>query len=97
MSTETRLQILERELARTTRHVRWLLAGLIVTVAWSVLTWPFAEVTVHAQPDARVVRARAFVLEDDNGANRAILAVTADGPGLALDESNGKPRATLGV
>jgi hypothetical protein len=37
-----------------------------------------------------VIRANQFVLEDDNGTTRAVLAVSKDGmPGLALLYENG--------
>ncbi len=43
------------------------------------------------------VRARSFVLVDDNGKDRAALAMTEDGPRLFLSDENGEPRVTLSV
>ena len=99
MCTEDRIETLERELIRTKRHVRWLLAGIALTVCGSVLSWAGAAATipVHAQAGERVIQAQAFVLQDTNGANRAILDVTAGEPRLTLYDVNGKPRAALAV
>lgn len=99
MCTEDRIDVLERELIRTKRHVRWLLAGIALTVCSSVLSWAGAAATiaVHAQPSERVIRAHAFVVEDMNGANRAILDVTAGEPRLAFYDVNGKLRVALAV
>jgi len=39
MTTEERLEVLERELARTKRRNRWLLAGLVLCLGALVVVW----------------------------------------------------------
>ena len=68
------------------------IGGLILATAGSALTWTAAATAAQGQPDPRVIRAQAFVLEDENGARRGILAVNADGPGLAFHDRNGRRR-----
>jgi hypothetical protein len=81
-----RITHLEQELFRTKRHVRWLSLGTALILSGGVLAWTGAmgSVMAQAQPEARVIRAQRFVVEDGSGATRAILAVTPEGPGLAL-------------
>ena len=52
---------------------------------------------VEVAPVQQEVRARSFVLVDDNGKDRAALAMTEDGPRLFLSDENGEPRVTLSV
>jgi hypothetical protein len=50
-----------------------------------------------ARPDAaQSVRVRELVLIDDAGKQRAVLGVSADGPQLAFQDSDGKNRIILG-
>jgi len=93
MNTDERLDALERELRRTKRVNRWLLAviGVIVIAGFTALT-----VTGQEKRMATELRARAFILEDENGKRRAILSLFADGsPALSLYDANGKTRALL--
>lgn len=101
MSAEERLQRLERELTRAKRRDHWLLVGLVLAAMMGFLGWTGmgAAVTAHAQPAAqaqKVISAQGFVLEDENGKNRAVLGMTAEGPVLRLLDENGKVRAELG-
>ena len=100
MTTEERLEKLEKELMRGRRFNCWLLAGLgLVIVVW-VVGWAFRPGTATAQPAgaaAREVRACRFILEDENGKTRAWLEVNKDGPILSLFDEKDKPRAILKV
>ena len=101
MTTEERLEKLEKELARAKRRNRRLLAvaGLVVgavTLAWIVAgTANRAEAQGGGVP--AVIRANAFVLVDEKGKTRAELSMGEYGPGLLLVDENGKTRATLTV
>jgi hypothetical protein len=94
MTTEQRLDALERELGRTKRVHRWLLAviGVIVVAGFTALT-----VTGQEKRVATELRARAFILEDANGKTAAVLGVFAGAPALSLHGANGKTRAVLSL
>jgi hypothetical protein len=47
--------------------------------------------------DGEAIKAKAFILVDEEGKERAFLRVDKDGAGLTLHDENGKPRAALGV
>ena len=99
MTTEQRLEALERQLARTKRRSRWLMgvAGLAATT-WIVGSLILHTGTAEAQPRVvREVRANRFSLVDETGKLRAVLAVLNTGPVLALADENGKGRIALGV
>jgi len=57
----------------------------------------FAKLAKAVGRAEKVIRAKRFVLEDENGKTRASLIVGKDGPGLVLLDENGKPRAMLSV
>jgi hypothetical protein len=100
MTTEERLEKLEKELMRGRRFNLWLLAGLGLVIGAWIVGWAFRPGTAMGQPAeavAREVRARRFVLEDANGKERALLVVFDDGPRLHFLDENGKFRATLRV
>ena len=110
MTTEERLEKLERELTETKAlaarrpDVRrgWLLAVVGVAVVGLGLAWTLAKTTATAQAQAagavpKTIRANEFILEDADGKRRAWLGVDKDGPGLHLLDENGKPRAVLTV
>jgi len=61
--------------------------------------WFFASRTLTAQENAvfHEIHAKAFVLKDENGLNRAILTMVADGPALELFDETGFCRAELSV
>lgn len=98
MTTEERLEKLEKELMRRRRFNCWLLAGLgLVIVAW-IVGWALRPRTATALPTeaaAREVRARRFIIEDENGKTRAMLGVFKDGSEMQLSDENGNPRIVL--
>jgi hypothetical protein len=99
MTTEERLEKMERELARVKCRYYWLLAAVGLVVGVCALVWfgtGFAR-TAQAQDAKKVVRANEFVLEDENGKHRAVLSASKENPGLCLYDENGKPRAMLGM
>jgi hypothetical protein len=102
MTTEERLEKLERELACAHRRSRWLLAVLVLAVGGLCLARTWTSTTALAQAQGaiatpRAVRASEFILEDENGKTRASLNVGKDGPGLTLYSENGKGCAGLSV
>ena len=102
MTTEERLEKVERELAQVKRrNGRFVIAGVAALACVVVLLVASAcAPEAHAQAKAQiapVVWARKFVLVGENGKPCAILHVRKDGPGLALYDENGKGRASLSV
>ena len=97
MTTEERLEMLERELVETKHRSRRLLIGLALVVVGLGLVWTFAKITgnAHAQEDEKILRATAFVLVDDQGRVRGEMKMIASGPELRLADENGKARAEL--
>jgi hypothetical protein len=99
MTTEERLEKVERELAQAKRRARRLvIAALacigVLVVAWAGVLQATAQREAHVAPK---VVARSFVLVDENGKTRAVLAGVKDGPALGLYDENGKTRAWLDV
>jgi hypothetical protein len=93
MTTEQRLDALERELGRTKRVNR-----LLLVVTGALVVAGVTGLTVTAQEKrATTLRARAFVLEDDDGRPRGGLSVTEYGSALALFGLNGDVQATLSL
>ncbi len=100
MTTEERLEKLERELSRARRHNRWLLAGAALCLGIGGLVWAFGPDTVVAQLDATTpneVRASRLVIEDEDGTTRALLEATKGGTTLRLSDENGTLRIGLGA
>jgi hypothetical protein len=101
MTTEERLENLERELAATRRRSRWLLGGLALGLGALALVWASAASVPKAEAQdavgARGLLANELIIVDENGKVRAMLGVYAGGPSLGLYDENGKERATLGV
>jgi hypothetical protein len=89
MTTEERLETLEKELAREKRRARWLLALVALVVGVGVFC--------ASTGTAKEIRASKFTLLDQNGKDRAILAVDETEPGLIFFDEQGKPRARLVV
>ena len=88
MTTEERLEKLEKESAAARRQVRWLAIGgaaALGCVAILLALW--------ARPAE--VQARKFVLVDEKGNPRALLAMEQYGPALSLADAQGKTRAGL--
>ena len=92
MTTDERLDAIERELGRTKRVNRVLLAMVGIIVVASI-TGP----TVTGQEGAAVVRACAFVVEGEDGAARAILGLDRYGLALTLTDARNKPRALISL
>ena len=100
MTTEKRLEKLERELSRANRLNRWLLAGVGLCLGIGLVAWAFGPTVATAQPAGaalKVVRANQFVLEDETGKTRARLRMSRSGPELVLCDEKGNPRAELSV
>jgi hypothetical protein len=105
MTTEERLENLERELAVVKRRNRRLLFGAAICLgmifAWLFFSQPGLLGIAQAEgpttaPAQDKVRARSFVVQDENGKVRATLTMNKAGPGLVLADENGKTRAVLG-
>jgi hypothetical protein len=102
MTTEERLEKLERELARANRRNRWLLASVVLAIVGLSLAWTWPKTIAialaqGAEAAPKVIRANEFILEDVNRKPRAGLAVDKDGANLSLYDENGEPRASLGA
>lgn len=95
-TTEERLEKLER----TTRRYRLVLAGLGIAVLACAVIWVVTGTAGSTQAQrpveaGKVIRANAFVLEDENGKVRATLTGDEDGPVLWLQDEKTKVRAML--
>jgi len=80
MTTEERLENLERKLARAKRRNRWLLAAVllgagVVILAAAWIGTPEKVLAENAAKAAVVIRANAFVVVDENGKARAELSM----------------------
>lgn len=100
MTTEKRLERLERELTAAKRHNRWLLtaAGLVVLTLVLARVFSGTMNTAQAQgkgSEKKVVRANEFILEDDKNRIRAVLCMSEVGPGLSLYGDRGEVRALM--
>jgi hypothetical protein len=95
MTTEERLEALERGLSAAKRRNRYLLIGLVVlAVAWA---FTITTRTVRAQSNENIVQAERFELVDSEGNVCAELSVFGSGPGLVLYDKDGAIRAGLTV
>ena len=101
MTTDERLDKLEKELARAKRRNRRLLAALGLAAGAFALVWIVAGTANRAEAQGSgvptAIRANAFVLVDENGKMRARLSVNKNGVALALLNRNGIPGAALTV
>jgi uncharacterized protein involved in exopolysaccharide biosynthesis len=88
MTTEERLENLERELARTKRRNRWLLVVVGLVVVGLILAWTLTETTPAAQAQV--------VASEGEGCAETLITQSADGKTLylwTLDRtSRGTPR-----
>jgi len=101
MTIEERLENMERELGRQKRRNRWLLGAILLLAGGLIVPAVFETTAFRARAQGagavKVIRAEAFIVEDENGKDRIMLNVTKDGPILALFDEKGKIRAGLGV
>lgn len=96
MNIEERLEALQKELDAWKRFARWMLVPVVLVVAGAVAWGGFME-PVQAQR-GNVVRAKEFVVVDEQGKMRAGLGISSDGkPKLHFYDSEGKTRIGLGV
>ena len=98
MNTDARLERLEQAVLAAKRRTRWLLAGVGCGVVALALVWTVMHTTALAQGavvEPRVFRGSEFLLEDETGKLRAVLAVDKDGPGLSLLDETGMPRVKI--
>jgi hypothetical protein len=95
MTTDERLQRVERQLAR----VRFLNRCIVLCIVLSSGVWfvsrTFGPKTAWAESGAKVIRANKFVLEDKNGKVRGLLGTSKDAPHLWLHDENGKVRVAV--
>lgn len=99
MTIEERFEILEKELAAAKRLIHRLMfgAGLVLGMCVLFVAVHGGAGVAHGQTGERVIRAKRFMVEDDQGRIRAGLYVDEDGPKLFLSDENGKVRACMGV
>jgi hypothetical protein len=92
MTTEERLEKLERELKHANRHNQRLLARVILClgIGITVLVFGLAAMTARAAGGAvKQVRATEFILEDENGIGLASLTAIKGFPSLLMrDKTN---------
>jgi hypothetical protein len=98
MTTDERIENLEKGLASARRLNRWLLAAVGLALGVWILAGTFGP-TMAAAPAGgaavKEIRANRFVVEDANGKPRASLEVFNDNPRLALYDESDKPLASL--
>lgn len=100
MTTEERLEKLERELKRANRRNRWLLAGVSLCIGVVVVVWVFglAAMTARAAGGAvKQVRATEFILEDENGMPLASLTVIKGFPTLLMRDKTDNIVVSLSI
>ena len=91
MTTEERLEKVEKELGKAKRQSRVMLVAVVMAAVGICL--------LGAGDNAiqKVIRAEAFVLVDSGGRPRATLSATDGEPGLWLCAQNGVPRVALSL
>lgn len=107
MTTDERLDKLEKELARAKRRNRRLLAVVGLAMGVVALVWivglvggkapvrTFSDALRESSAAGTVIRANQFVLEDQNGKSRAGLGVAEGSAGLVLTDEDGHLCASL--
>jgi len=99
MTTEERLEKLERELSRARTRFRVLVVGAGLCLASLAAVYAYGQFTLKPHPGATEVseelRAKNFVLEDGNGRVHATLGMFEGGAMLRLNAENGDVGATL--
>ena len=100
MTTEERLEALEKELACAKRRNRWSLTGAALVFILGVALCGTASGPSKAQPAGGAlneVRASKFTLVNQDGTTRASLAVIESGAELVLYDAQEKARTLLTV
>ncbi|MFH1021999.1 MAG: hypothetical protein V1809_01255 [Planctomycetota bacterium] len=106
MTTEQRLENLERQLACVKRFNRWLLVAVGVAVGgWWLLGagglrhgLSTAQAAEGGGKEEKIVRANGFVLEDINGNTRASMTLDKEGgPSMILFDGAGKAGAIIAM
>jgi len=102
MTTDERLEKLERELSRARTRFRWLVVGAGLCIISVAVIYAFGQYQTTFIPRApraaetsKEIRANNFVLEDANGKPRASLGMDEDGLELRLRYGNGNIGAAL--
>ncbi len=100
MTTEERVERLERELVATKQWNRRLLIGLGLAGGMFILVWSFTNAAGTAQAQEakkaeKVIRANRFILENENGVASAVMVANKAGTALTLADENGKTRVIL--
>ncbi len=99
MTTDERLEKLERELSRARTRFRWLVVGAGLCVMSVAVFYAYGQYGTESLPRAaeasKEIRANNFVLEDANGKPRASLGMDEDGVVLRMRYENGNIGAAL--
>jgi len=101
MTTDERLESLERELIRSRRRFRWLIIGAGLCVMSVAVIYAFGQYQTTFTPRATKastgteIHANSFVLEDAKGQPRASLGMDEDGLVLRMRYENGNIGAAL--
>lgn len=99
MTTDERLEKLERELSRARTRFRWLVVGAGLCFMSVAVIYAYGQYRTGFLPRAteasKEIRANNFVLEDANGQPRASLGMDEDGLELRLKYGNGNIGAAL--
>jgi hypothetical protein len=99
MTTDERLEKLERELSRARTRFRWSIVGAGLCIISGAVIYAYGQYKTGVLPRAaeagKEIRANSFVLEDANGKPRASLGMDEDGLELRLKYGNGNIGAAL--
>jgi len=106
MTTEERLETLEKELARAKRCYRYLLAGVGLAVMALGFGWIWAKTSASADAQntdgvKKVILANEIIVEDPNSGERIVLGNASipsfgnSGWGLTIFDRHSEPRANL--
>lgn len=97
MTSDERLERLERSVQLLNRRGRFLFACLLLTLtAWGTHSMHSGTV-VAAQAVTEEVRGKAILLEDNAGRVRASIRMMSNGPALALLSEDGRPQVLLAM
>ena len=100
MTTEERLQKVERELERTKHLARFLVGIISLCFGTGAFFWASDTVSSKGQASGepvKEIRASRFVLEDENGNMRAALGINNSQPTFVMTDEDGIDRIGLVV